>query len=221
MTKKLFNRFVFGLFFVLAISSELAHAKSKILMMIPNDFMWPEYSEPKALYEKAGYTVVTAGKYREEVQPDRRNKADYPNSGAVKVDMSFEEVKVDEFDAITFVAGNGAWHDFFPNQSVHSIVSDAFKKNKVVGLLCASTGLLGLVENWDGQGKPIAAGKKVVGYFRVEGLLRTLGKVEYVAGGPKEPGVSVDGNLVTGRNPESSTIFGQKIVEVVNSKQKK
>ena len=87
--------------------------------------------------------------------------------------------------------------------------------------MCASTGLLGLVENWDGQGKPIAAGKKVVGYFRVEGLLRTLGKVEYVAGGPKEPGVSVDGNLVTGRNPESSTIFGQKIVEVVNSKQKK
>ncbi len=192
-----------------------AFAEKKVLMMIPDDFMWPEYSEPRRIYEAAGFKVVTASKLKEEVRPDRRNKTDYPESKAIKTDLAFEEVKIEDFDAITFVAGNGAWHDFFPNQKVHDLVKNAIESNKVVGLLCASTGLLGLVDNWDGN-KPIAKGKKVVGYFRVEGILRNLGQVKYISGGQKEPGISIDGNLVTGRNPESSTIFGEAIVNTLN-----
>jgi protease I len=203
------------LFFSVSLSA--APAK-KILMMVPDDFMWPEYSEPKKLYEKAGFKVTIAAKVKEKIKPDRRNKKDYPESGEISPDLNFDEVKVEDFDAITFVAGNGAWHDFFPSQTVHNIVMDAFKKNKVVGLLCASTGLLGLVGNWDGQSKPLAEGKEVVGYFRVEGILKNLGKVKFVAGGPRDPAVAVDGNLVTGRNPESSKIFGEKIVEVLSEK---
>lgn len=194
-----------------------AYAEKRVLMMMPNDFMWPEYAEPKKLYDQAGFKILTAGKFKEEVFPDRRNQKDFPAAKPILVDMSFEEVKIDSFDAITFVAGNGAWHDFFPNQKVHDLVKEAFNKNKVVGLLCASTGLLGLVGNWDGDSKPIAEGKKAVGYFRVAGIIKNLGKINYIAGGEKEPGVMVDGNLVTGRNPESSVIFGQKIVEVIHA----
>jgi protease I len=193
-----------------------AFADKKILIMVPNDFMWPEYSEPRRLYEQAGFKVLTAGKFKEEVFPDRRNRKDFPDAQPIKVDMSFDEIKTSDFDAITFVAGNGAWHDFFPNQTVHEIVKEAISKNKIVGLLCASTGLLGLVDNWDGQSKPIAQGRKVVGYFRVAGILRNLGKVNYVNGGQKEPGVMVDGNLITGRNPESSVIFGQAVVAALS-----
>ena len=192
-------------------------AQPKVLMMVPNDFMWPEYSEPRKLYEDAGFEVTTAGRFLEEVNPDRRNKMDYPDSKPIKVDLSFDQVKIDDFDAITFVAGNGAWHDFFPSQVVHDLVKEAFAKQKVVGLLCASTGLLGLVGNWDGKSTPIAAGKKVVGYFRTEGLISVLGRANLIPGGRNEPGVAVDGKLVTGRNPESSKIFGQKVVEVLKA----
>lgn len=188
-----------------------------VLMMVPNDFMWPEYSEPKRLYEAAGFKISTAGRFREQVRPDRRNIKDYPEAAPLQVDMTFDDVNVDDYAAITFVAGNGAWHDFFPNQRVHHILKDAMDKDKIVGLLCASTGLLGLANNWDGQ-SPIAAGKKAVGYFRVAGIIQNLGKVDYVDGGQREPGVMVDGNLVTGRNPESSTLFGEKIVEVLRQK---
>ncbi len=191
-----------------------ALSETKVLMMVPDDFMWPEYAEPRKLYEAAGFQVVTAGKFKEAVNPDRRNKKDFPDSGPVQVDLTFDEVKVDDFAAVTFVAGNGAWHDFFPSQVVHEVVKDAAKKGKVVGLLCASTGLLGLAGNWDGK-SPLFAGKKAVGYFRVAGIIRGLGKVKYIEGGQKEPAVMVDGNLVTGRNPESSRIFGEKVVEVV------
>lgn len=197
-----------------ALTSSGVQAQPKVLMMVPDDFMWPEYAEPRKLYEDAGFKVVTAGKYKEAMRPDRRNQRDFRESKPVLVDLSFDEVSVDEFDAITFVAGNGAWHDFFPNQKVHDLVAEAFAKKKWVGLLCASTGLLGLVGSWDGS-EPIAKGRSAVGYFRVEGLIRKLGQVTFISGGQKEPGVYVDGNLITGRNPESSRLFGEKVVEVL------
>ena len=193
-------------------------ATKNVLMMIPDDFMWPEYQIPLERYKKAGFTVKLAGKIAGSVNPDKRNLTDFPGSGPVKVDLTFDQVKVGEFDAVTFVAGNGAWHDFFPNETVHTIVKDAFAQNKVVGLLCASTGLLGLVNNFSGNDTPVAAGRKAVGYFRVEGIITKLGKVNFVAGGRKEPAAIVDGNLVTGRNPESSAVFAEKVVEVLSPK---
>jgi protease I len=192
-----------------------AFAQKSVLMMVPNDFMWPEYSEPMNQYKQAGFKVVVAAKFKEATHPDRRNKAEFAAAKEIMPDLSFEEVVVDNFDAITFVAGNGAWHDFFPNQNVHKILGESMKKGKVIGLLCASTGLLGFVDNLDGKGQPIAEGRKATGYFRVEGILRELGKVKYISGGQKEPGVVVDGNLITGRNPESSKIFGEAVVRAL------
>ncbi len=197
-----------------------ALSATKVLMMVPNDFMWPEYGLPFRAYKDAGFEVSVAGRFKEQLSPDRRNvlkgNALYSaDAGPIKADMTFDEVNVDQFDAITFVAGNGAWHDFFPNDVVHRIVIAAIQKNKVVGMLCASTGLLGIAGNYDGKQTPVAAGKRVVGYYRVEGLLTNFGKTNYVQGGRNEAAVEVDGNLVTGRNPESSQIFGDKIVEVL------
>lgn len=77
---------------------------------------------------------MTASKSKDEARPDKRNRTDHPASKELKTDLVFEEVKIEEFDAITFVAGNGAWHDFFPNQKVHDLVKSAMKANKVVGL---------------------------------------------------------------------------------------
>lgn len=205
-------KIIAAILFIL-LSANPAFAMKKVLMMIPDDFMWPEYSEPRALYEQAGFEVVTAGKYKEAIKPDRRNKNDYPESETIIPDLSFDEVNVSEFDAVTFVAGNGAWHDFFPNQTVHAIVSETIKQGRVLGLLCASTGLLGFVDNWDGSGKAIAEGKRVTGYFRVEGILRKLGRVNFISGGQREPSVVVDGKLITGRNPESSRVFGEAIIQ--------
>lgn len=201
------------LLFVL-LSSSSSFAQKRILMMIPDDFMWPEYSVPRRSYELAGFKVVTAAKSREPMRQDKRNIQQFPESRVIVADLTFEEVRIDQFDAITFVAGNGAWHDFFPNQTVHDLLREAAFKRKVVGLLCASTGLLALVGNWDGK-TPIAAGKKVVGYFRVEGMLRSMGRVNFIAGGRQEPAVAVDGRLVTGRNWESSEIFARAVIQTL------
>jgi putative intracellular protease/amidase len=94
-------------------------------------------------------------------------------------------------------------------------VRKSLEKNKITALLCASAGLLAVAENYDGQHQPIAEGRKVVGHFRVEGLLKSLGKVKFIAGPIKEPMVVVDGNLITGRNPESSKSFGEAVVKLL------
>ena len=192
-----------------------AEPARRVLMMVPDDFMWPEYALPRRCYEKAGFRVSVAGKSAAPIRPDARNFKAYAEAAPLAPDLSFEAVKVNDYDAITFVGGNGAWHDFFPNAAAHRVLKDAMQSQRLVGLICASTGLLGLVDNLDGEGRPLAEGKRVVGYFRVAGILKLLGRVDYQDGGVQEVGVVRDGLLITGRNPESSQLFGETVVEAL------
>ena len=200
-----------------------ASAHKKVLMMIPNNFMWPEYSEPLKVYQNAGFDISTAGPSKEGVTPDKRNTTVgsshyFSEAKSFLTDFTYDQVDVNQFDAITFVGGNGSWYDFFPNETVHKLVLSSVEKNKVLGFICSSTGLLGMVGNFDGNQKTFATGKKVVGYYRVEGLIKNMGKANLIPGGRNQPGVATDGNLVTGRNPESAQIFGEAVVKLLNSK---
>ena len=195
------------------LASFSASAKpGKVLMMISEGFWAPEYYKPRALFEKQGFEIKVAGKYKGLIKPDRRNTQYRP----VKVDLTFDQVNISEYDALVFAGGNGAWEDFFPNETVHKILEDAMKNDLVVALLCSSTGLLGVAGNLDGAGKPLAAGRKVTGYKRVVALLKNLGKVDYYAGEKGKPYVVIDKKLITGRDPISSELFGKSVVKVLN-----
>lgn len=188
----------------------------KVLMFISEGFWAPEYYEPRAVYDKAGFQVTVAAKYPDPVRPDRRN---WDKFKPVKPDLTFEQVNVSSFDAITFAGGNGAWEDFFPNDTMHKILSESLRQKKLTALLCSSTGLLGVVDNFDGRGRPIAEGRHVTGYYRVEGLLRNLGRVNYDPGQKDKPYVVIDGNLITGRDPSSAALFGETVARVLKEGQ--
>ncbi|MBI3552761.1 MAG: DJ-1/PfpI family protein [Elusimicrobia bacterium] len=185
-----------------------AAGPKKVLMMISEGFWAPEYYEPRAAYDKAGFQVTVAAKYSDPVRPDRRNWDKYK---PVKPDVTFDKVKAADYDAITAAGGNGAWEDLFPNDDVHRIVTESFKEKKLTALLCSSTGLLGVVNNFNGDGEPVAAGRHVTGYYRVEGLLRKMGRVNYDPGQKDKPYVVVDGDLITGRDPMSASLFGETV----------
>jgi putative intracellular protease/amidase len=51
----------------------------------------------------------------------------------------------------------------------------------------------------------------VTGYFRAEGILRQLGRVNYDPGEKGKPFVVIDGKLITGRDPDSSVLFGETV----------
>lgn len=198
--------------FFLSLAAEARAMNKKVLMLVAEGFYAPEYFVPRKAFEERGYQIVVATRYALPTAPDRRQINDYP---AVKGDLTFEQIQVGDFDAIVFAGGNGAWEDFFPNEDVHRALREFLHAGKVVALICSATGLLGVADNLGGDGEPIAKGRHVTGYGRVSGILKKLGQVNYDAGEPGKPHVVIDGKLVTGRDPQSSELFGQKVIEVL------
>lgn len=211
--KKLGSLGVFITLLVLPLKS-WGSSPQKVLMIINDDFWAPEYYEPRAIFERAGFQITVAGKHLGRVYPDVRNRKQY---GPVNVDLSYNQIEPAHFDAITFAGGNGAWTDYFPSETIHKILLQALNSNQIVGLLCASTGLLGVAQNFDGRQKPVAFRRHVTGYYKVEGLLRQLGKVNYDPGTKDRPYVVVDRNLITGRDPMSSRLFGEIVAKQLRS----
>jgi putative intracellular protease/amidase len=196
---------------ILISSSVMAQNTTKrVLMMVSEGFYASEYYKPLKEFKKAGFHITTATKYKRAINPDERQLATDP---AIKGDITFKEINIDDYDAIVFAGGNGAWEDFFPNKDVHRALTHFMNSTKLVALLCSATGLLGVANNLDGMGTPLAAGRNVTGYKRVEGLLTQLGHVNYSEGEKDKPYVVVDGNLITGRDPLFSELFAKMIVK--------
>lgn len=187
----------------------------RIVFFISEGFYATEYYEPRAIFDKEGFKVQVAAKLPHPVRPDPRQWETYP---PVKPDLTFDQVEVSSFDAIVFAGGNGAWEDFFPNDAVHKLLSRSLESGKLTALLCSSTGLLGVANNLNGQSKPIAEGRHVTGYYRVEGLLRNLGRVNYDPGEAGKPHVVTDGNLITGRDPSSAKLFGETVARALKKR---
>jgi protease I len=198
----------------IGLNHSFAAQSKKILMIINEGFQVDEYFTPKKIFEKAGFKVKTASRYGGKVQPTRKYIKQY---GQVPTDMSFEEVKVSDYDAITFTGGSGAWTDYFPNKTLHDIlIQSVNRKEMIVGLICAGTGLLATAHNLDGS-TPQFKGRHVTGYGEVSGLLKTLGQVQYDSGDLTKPYVVEDGNLITGRDPMSAEAFGQAVTNKLNT----
>lgn len=183
--------------------------------MVNQGFYAHEYYVPLEIFKKAGFDITTATKDNVLTRPDLRHLNEFPS---VKGDLIFKDVNVDDYDGIVFAGGNGSWEDYFPNDDVHKLLTKFMKTGKTVALLCSSTGLLGLANNLDGKGEPLAEGKRVTGYYRVEGILKVMGKVNYLPGIKDRPFVVVDGNLITGRDPMSAELFGKTVVEEMSKK---
>lgn len=99
-------------FIVVLLLSTTVYANKTIIMMVSDDFMWPEYQVPKTLYEKVGFKVIIAGKWKEELRPDQRNKVDYPESKPVKPDITFDEIAVKKVERRTMTK------DFFSDTKI-------------------------------------------------------------------------------------------------------
>lgn len=190
----------------------------KVLMIINEGFQIEEYASPRALFEKQKYEITTASRYGGKINPGKKY---ITATNSVQTDLSFDQIKIDKYDAITFAGGAGAWTDYFPNKTLHKVLSDAVnRKEMIVGLICAGTGLLATANNLDGK-SPQFKGRHVTGYAEVSGLLRSLGQVQYDSGDLNKPFVVEDGNLITGRDPISSTLFAETIIKKLNLAEKK
>ncbi len=201
------------LFLFITNNSFADHEPKKVLIILNEGFQIDEYFTPKKLFMDQGYQIVTASRYGGLVKPGKKYILD---SNLVQTDLSFDQVKLDGYNAIAFVGGGGAWSDYFPNKKLHEILMQAVrKKEMIVGLICAATGLLATVNNLDGS-SPQFKNRMVTGYQEVEGMLKFLGKVQYIGGDPEKPFVVEDGSLITARDPGSSKLFAETMIKRIN-----
>jgi putative intracellular protease/amidase len=155
-----------------------------------------------------------------------RFKKDERAQRALAHTVKLAEVKAQDFDAVFYVGGHGPLWDLAESPVSIALIESFYNSGKPVALVCHSPGVLHRVTY---QGAPLVKGKRVTGFtnqeeeevqltkvvpFLVEDELKRLGAIfEKVPNW--QPLAVVDGRLITGQNPASSTSAAQELLKLL------
>jgi len=166
--------------------------KKMVFVVAPEVFRDEEYIEPKTILESAGIEVTTASTVVGEIYGKIKIKA--------QSQMLAKDIKVDDFDGIFFVGGNGA-SVYFEDEVVHDIARQFYDKSKIVSAICIAPVILanaGLLQN-----------KKATVFPSGADILIQNG-ANYTGNS-----VEVDGNIVTGNGPEAAKEFAEILLNLL------
>jgi protease I len=169
---------------------------AKVLMIIaPERFRDEELFVTKEELEKAGHEIIIASCVKGTCPGSR--------GGFATATLTLTEVQVSNYDAVVFVGGGGS-KIYFANEEALHIAKEMYKKKAVVAAICLAPVILANAGILKGKHATVAGTEA-----------KTI-----VSKGAKytEPGVTVDGNIVTGNAPKSSRLFGQKINELLKAR---
>jgi putative intracellular protease/amidase len=145
-----------------------------------------------------------------------RFKQDEIAKAALAQTVKIEDMNAADFDTVFYVGGHGPLWDLAESRVSIALLESFYNAGKPIALVCHSPGVLRHVTY---KGEPLVKGKHVTGFtngeeeavqlthvvpFLVEDELLRLGAIfEKVA--DWRPFSVVDGRLITGQNPASST----------------
>ncbi len=140
--------------------------------------------------------------------------------------VKLETIKSEDYDTVFYVGGHGPMWDLAESRVSIALLESFYNSGKVIALVCHSPGVLRHVTY---KGEPLVKGKRVTGFtngeeeevqlthvvpFLVEDELMRLGAIfEKVR--DWQPHSVVDGRLLTGQNPASSSGAAQELVKLV------
>jgi putative intracellular protease/amidase len=205
-------------------------------------FWLEEFAAPYFVFRDAGVELTLASP--KGGQPPVDPKSDLPENQtpamarfkedraaqqALAQTVKLAEMRAENFDTVFYVGGHGPMWDLAESTDSIALIESFYNSGKPVALVCHSPGVLHRVTY---QGAPIVKGKRVTGFtnseeeevhltnvvpFLVEDELKRLGGIfEKVPNW--QPFSIVDGRLITGQNPASSTGTAQALLKVVGQK---
>jgi putative intracellular protease/amidase len=139
--------------------------------------------------------------------------------------VGLDTVSVKDYDAIFLPGGHGTMFDLPENHKLQQLLRDFYEEDKIVAAVCH--GPAGLVGATLSNGQPLVAGLRVNAFtdreeadttlapllpFLLESKLRDLGAV-FVAAPNWSTHFEVDGNLITGQNPQSTLAVTHAVIE--------
>ncbi len=162
--------------------------KKAVFVIAQNSFHDTELLAPKAVLDQRKITTKIAS---------MKNAPAHGKLGAIiNPDLTLDEIKVTDFDAIIFVGGKGSV-EYFENDQALNLVKDFQKAGKILGAICLAPSIL--------ANAGALIGKIVTATSSQEENLRNKG-AEYT-GMPSE----VDGKVVTAKGPDAAKDFGEKL----------
>jgi putative intracellular protease/amidase len=139
------------------------------------------------------------------------------------------DVEAEDFDTVFYVGGHGPMWDLAESPVSIALLESFYNSGKPIALVCHSPGVLRHVTY---KGEPLVKGKRVTGFtngeeeevkltkvvpFLVEDELLRLGATfEKLANW--QPFSIVDGRLITGQNPASSTSAAKALLNLIGQK---
>jgi putative intracellular protease/amidase/catechol 2,3-dioxygenase-like lactoylglutathione lyase family enzyme len=156
-----------------------------------------------------------------------RFKKDKTAQDALANTVRLSSLKSEDFDTVFYPGGHGPMWDLAEDPVSIALLESFYNSGKPIALVCHSPGVLRHVTY---KGEPLVKGKRVTGFtngeeedakltkvvpFLVEDELLRLGATfEKLANW--QPFSIVDGRLVTGQNPASSTSAAQALLKVMS-----
>jgi len=205
-------------------------------------FWLEEFAAPYFVFRDAGVDVTLASP--KGGQPPVDPKSDLPENQtdamtrfkqdaaaqkALAKTVKLADVNAKDYDTIFYTGGHGPMWDLAEDPVSIALLESFYNSGKPIALVCHSPGVLRHVQY---QGAPLVKGKQVTGFtngeeaavqlthvvpFLVEDELLRLGAIfEKVANWGAFH--IVDGRLITGQNPASSTGTAQALLKLVGQK---
>lgn len=139
---------------------------------------------------------------------------------------ALSDIDCNSYDAIYIAGGHGAMWDLAESKELHSIIRLMFQNGKIVSAICHGVAALHNVKLSNGKylitgrkgtcftyfDESIAGMKKLVPY-NLEKTMKDKGFIYSKAFFPLASHCVVDGNLITGQNPNSGTKTANKVLE--------
>ena len=207
----------------------------------PTGFWLEEFAAPYFVFRDAGVQLTLASP--KGGQPPIDPKSDLPENqtpamarfkqdktaqDALAHTVKLETVKSEDYDTVFYPGGHGPMWDLAESPLSIALLESFYNSGKPIALVCHSPGVLRHVKY---NGAPLVKGKHVTGFtngeedevqltkvvpFLVEDELLRLGAI-FEKKANWEPFSIVDGRLITGQNPASSTLGAQNLLKVVSS----
>lgn len=205
-------------------------------------FWLEEFAAPYFVFRDAGVELTLASP--KGGQPPVDPKSDLPenqtpamarfkNDERAQKELSqtvkLDTIKAEDYDTVFYVGGHGPMWDLAESPVSIALLESFYNSGKPIALVCHSPGVLHRVTY---KGEPIVKGKRVTGFanseeeevhlthvvpFLVEDELKRLGGI-YEKAPNWQSFAIVDGRLLTGQNPASSTAAAQTLLNLVGQK---
>lgn len=204
-------------------------------------FEFDEFTQAYLIFKSNGIEVDIASPKGGVAEPDEFNK-DKPYNSVIINDKKVMEllkrtiptasVNALDYNAIYIVGGKGAMFDLPYDPSLQEIIASVNHSAGILASVCHGSAAFVNIKLPDGR--YLVNGKKVTGFcneeetmfgkkwkdefpFQLENRLKDRGSV-YEKAAMMLPHVSIDGNLITGQNPYSTTASAEEVVKAMNKK---